>query len=72
MDELGLSLGVLIEQAVFVTLLIGLPIISLIDLGKKRLNGTPLAVWVLVICAIPVLGAVAYWIIRPAPEPQQN
>ena len=68
MDVLGLSLGVLIEQMVFVTLLIGLPIISLIDLARKKLTGTPLAVWVLVICAVPVLGAVAYWIIKPTAE----
>lgn len=68
MDALGLSLGVLIEQMVFVTLLIGLPIISLIDLARKKLTGTPLAVWVLVICAVPVLGAVAYWIIKPTAE----
>jgi hypothetical protein len=72
MDPLGLSFSALIVQAVFVTLLIGLPIISLIDLVKKNLSGTPLAVWVLVICAVPVLGSMAYWIIRPTPEAQQN
>lgn len=68
MDALGLSLGSLLVQAFIVTLLIGLPIISLIDLARKKLTGTPLAVWVLVICAAPVLGAVAYWIIKPAAE----
>ena len=70
MDALGINLGLL---EIFITLLlIGLPVISLIDLARKRLSGTPLAVWVLVICAVPVLGSVAYWIVRPAPEPQQN
>ena len=72
MDALGINFVLLIVQGVFVTLLIGLPIISFIDLGKKKLSGTPLAVWVLVICAIPVLGSLAYWIIRPTPEPQKN
>lgn len=72
MDPLGLSFSALIVQAVFVTLLIGLPIISLIDLAKKNLSGTPLAVWVLVICAVPVLGSMAHWIIKPTPEAQQN
>jgi hypothetical protein len=72
MDTLGINLGLLLEQIFLTTLLIGLPVISLIDLARKRLSGTPLAVWVLVICAVPVLGSLAYWIIRPAPEPQQT
>ena len=68
MDTLGINFGLLIEQAIYVTFLIGLPIISLIDLARKKLNGTPLAVWVLVICAVPVLGSLAYWIVRPTAE----
>jgi len=63
-----MSFGVLVEQMVYVTFLIGLPIISLIDLARKKLSGTPLAVWVLVICAVPVLGSCAYWIIKPTAE----
>ena len=62
MDTLGINLGLLLEQLFFTALLIGLPVISLIDLARKKLNGTPLA----------VLGFVAYWMIKPAPEPQQN
>lgn len=68
MDALGINIGMLIEQAFFVTLLIGLPIISLVDLAKKKPGGTPLAVWVLVICAVPLLGSLAYWIVRPGLE----
>jgi hypothetical protein len=67
-DALGINLGLLLEQIFLTTLLIGLPVISLIDLARKKLNGTPLAVWVLVICAVPVLGSVAYWIIKPTAE----
>jgi Phospholipase_D-nuclease N-terminal len=68
MHALGINLGLL---EIFITiLLIGLPVISLIDLARKRLSGTPLAVWVLVICAVPVLGSLAYWIVKPAPELQ--
>lgn len=68
MDALGINVGMLIEQAFFVTLLIGLPIISLVDLAKKKPGGTPLAVWALVICAVPLLGSLAYWIVRPGLE----
>lgn len=48
--------------------LIGFPLISLIDLGKKKLSGTPLALWVLIICVVPLLGPLAYWITKPVPE----
>lgn len=68
MEPLGISTGILIEQAFFVILLIGLPIISLIDLAKKKLTGTPLAIWALLICIVPLLGWLAYWIIRPTAE----
>jgi len=68
MDALGINFGLLLEQVFFVILLIGLPVISLIDLGRNRLSGTPLAIWVLVICAVPVIGSLAYWIIKPTAE----
>ena len=68
MDALGINFGPLVVQFFFVTLWVGLPIISLIDLARKRLKGTPLAIWVLVICAVPVLGSLAYWIVKPTAE----
>jgi hypothetical protein len=68
MEPLGINAGLLLVQAIPIMLLIGLPIISLIDLAKKKLSGTPLAVWVLVICAVPLLGSLAYWIIKPISE----
>jgi hypothetical protein len=68
MDPLGINAGMLFEQAFIVILFIGLPIISLIDLARRKLTGTPLATWALLICIVPVLGAVAYWIIRPSAE----
>lgn len=68
MDSLGINSGLLLIQGFFVALFIGLPLISLIDLAKKKLTGTALAIWVLVICVAPVIGAVAYWIIKPTAE----
>lgn len=65
MDALGINFGLLLEQVFFVTLLIGMPIISLVDLARKRLSGIPLAIWTLVICVVPVIGSLAYWIIKP-------
>ena len=68
MDAIGINPLLLLIELIPVTLFIGLPIIALIDLAKKKMSGTPLAIWVLIICAVPALGAVAYWIVRPTPE----
>ena len=69
MEALGINAGLLLIQFVLVAAMIGLPVVSLIDLARKKLTGTPLALWVLVICVVPVLGSLAYWIVRPMPEP---
>ena len=68
MEALGFNLGIGLIQFVIVGVTVGLPVISVIDLARKKLTGTPLALWVLIICAIPVLGSVAYWIVRPTSE----
>ena len=67
MEPLGVNLGFLLVQLIPVILIV-LPIIALIDLSKKKLSGMPLALWVLIICAIPFLGALAYWIVKPTVE----
>jgi hypothetical protein len=67
-EPLGINIGLLLIQSIIPILLIGFPIISLIDLGKKKLSGTTLAIWVLIICAVPLLGPLAYWIIKPTAE----
>jgi hypothetical protein len=72
MDALGINGWLLLIQLIPIILFIGLPIIALVDLAKKKMSGTPLAVWVLIICAVPLLGALAYWIIKPTAEKMQN
>ena len=68
MEPLGINTGLFLIQLIPIIVFVGFPIISLIDLKKKKLNDTTLAIWVLVICAIPLLGALAYWIVKPSPE----
>ena len=68
MEPLGINTGLLIAQLLPIILLIGIPLISLLDLRKKKLSGVPLGIWVLIICAIPVIGSLAYWIIKPSAE----
>ena len=71
MDAMGINGTFLLIQLIPIILLIGLPIVALIDLAKKKMNGTPLALWVLVICAVPLLGASAYWIVKPTADAKQ-
>jgi hypothetical protein len=68
MDALGINFGMLIVQSIIPVVLFVFPMISLIDLARKKLSGIPLALWVLVICAIPILGASAYWIVKPTQD----
>jgi hypothetical protein len=68
MEPLGINAGLLFIQLLISMVLIALPIFSLIDLSRKNLSGMPLAVWVLVICVVPLLGSLAYWIVKPTAE----
>jgi len=68
MDALGINGGLLLIQLFFFALFIIFPVISLIDLARKKLTGTTLAIWVLVICVAPIIGAAAYWIVKPTAE----
>ena len=68
MEPLGINSGLLFIQFIFAIALLGLPLISLMSLARRHLTGTPLALWVLVICVVPLLGPLAYWVIRPAAE----
>lgn len=68
MEPLGINSGMLLTQVIVVTLFLALPIISLIDLAKRKMTGVPLAIWAVFICIVPLIGSVAYWIIRPSPE----
>jgi len=68
MEHIGINIGLLLLQLIFVIVMAGLPIISLFDLARKKLSGMPLAIWVLIICVIPILGSLAYWIVKPTAE----
>jgi hypothetical protein len=66
MESSGFPIG--LNEILVVTLLIGLPIISLIDLARRKLSGVTLAIWAVFICVVPLMGSVAYWIVRPSGE----
>ena len=68
MDALGINGGLLLLQFIFTILCVGLPVISLISLAGKKLTGMPLALWAFLICVVPLVGSLAYWIIKPVRE----
>jgi len=73
MEILGINLGLLITQLVSFLIIGGYPILSLIALfalRRNRLTGTNQAIWALLIIAIPLLGALAFFIVKPTENAQ--
>ena len=68
MEAIGINFGFLLVQVLAVLVWLGLPVITLLHLRNQKLSGVPLVLWVLLICAIPILGALAYWIVKPPAE----
>ena len=68
MEALGINWGLLITQLVSFLIIGGYPILSLIALfalRRNRLTGTNQVLWALLIVAIPILGALAFFIVKP-------
>jgi hypothetical protein len=65
MEAIGVDTNIFITQILVVMLLFALPIISLIDLARRKLTGIPQAMWAVFIVVVPLMGSTAYWIIRP-------
>jgi hypothetical protein len=68
LDTLGFGIAEFIIPVIMLMLFLGLPIITLIDLARKKMTGTPLAIWVLIICIVPMIGSIAYWIVKPTTD----
>jgi hypothetical protein len=67
MDSLGINLGFLEIQLPALGLCVPflLSLSALFSLRRRSMVGAAPGLWGLIICAIPYLGALAYWIIRP-------
>jgi hypothetical protein len=73
MDMLGINFGLLVTQLVSFLLIGGYPILSLIALfalRRNHLTGTNQVLWALLIVAIPFLGALAFFIVKPTENTQ--
>lgn len=68
MDLLGINFGLLVRLFFSLALPLSWLLLSLLALFALRgrgLAGTTLAIWVLIIVAVPFLGVLAFWIVRP-------
>ncbi len=68
MESLGLSSGYLLVQLCNLSLLLLWPLLSvvaLLELRQRTLPPTAQALWALLIALVPILGAVAFWIVQP-------
>jgi hypothetical protein len=45
-----------------------LSLIALFSLRDQNLEGVQQALWVLVVLLIPIMGAVAFWIVKPVKQ----
>ena len=69
MNQLGINSRFLFLQ-VFNCLIpliwLGLSITALLGLKKKSLGETARVLWAIFICVVPILGAVAFWVVSPS------
>ena len=74
MDSLGINVGFLVVQLIGFLLTAGWVIFSLVTilaLRRQRLPIMPQALWAALIVLAPILGALAFWIVRPG-QPASN
>ena len=71
MERFGINLGLLIVQLVNFVICFGwlaLSIYTLFAVRRQKLSPTTQALWVLIVLAAPLIGAIAFWIAKPAGE----
>jgi hypothetical protein len=68
MESVGINLGYLLVQLINLVLLVGWPLLTLLglfQLRRRELPQTALAIWVVIVLFVPIVGALAFWIVRP-------
>ncbi len=70
METTGINWGFLIIQALIFSAIPALSLFTLLSLRRTHITGTTQVLWVLLIVAIPVLGALAFFIVKPTKNSQ--
>ena len=65
MEMLGINWGYLMAQVLVCGIYPILSLIALLSLRRTHLTGINQVLWALLIVAIPVLGALAFFIVKP-------
>jgi hypothetical protein len=71
MFHYGFGFGYVLVQVLFFLLIVAWVVASLVavvGLKKAKLSAIAKALWVMILLGIPVLGVVAYFIIKPSEE----
>jgi len=70
MDALGINWGFLLNQILIFGSWLFFSLIALFALRRKHLTGTNQVLWAFIIVAIPILGALAFFIVKPVDDKQ--
>ncbi len=68
LGELGFSGGLLLVQLFSLAILIAWPLLSivaLLRLRRRALGQTPQVLWTVLVVVIPLLGAIAFFVVQP-------
>jgi len=70
MEKLGINWGILVINLLIVGSWPLFSIIALLGLRRRHLTDTNQVLWALLVVAIPILGALAFFIVRPSENDQ--
>jgi hypothetical protein len=70
METLGMNWGVLLINVLIVGSWPIFSIIALLALRRSHITGTSQALWALLVVAIPILGALAFFLVKPGEKDQ--
>ena len=65
---MGCSIGVLFIMLVLVIAVVAFIVMSLIKLGKAKLDEVSRFLWALLILILPIVGSLAFFLVRPGGE----
>ena len=74
MEKIGINWPLLFLQVLNIFLILIIPIFDIMalrQLGRRPLSESVRVLWVIVILFVPILGAVAFWLVRPGSMPGQ-
>lgn len=75
MDDFGIRSGFLLFQllnCLIPLLWLGLSIAALVSLKKRPMGETATALWAILICVLPILGAIAFWVVSPQGQDKEG